>query len=62
MLAMTWKKLGSLDGWTAYWETRSHRMYARTDGVFGKQKDFEERPADLEMAWTVFRAWVRSRR
>ena len=58
---MAWKTLGTHRGWTGYWESRDHRMYAKPGGLFGDTKHFRERPASLEMAWVVFKSWADSR-
>jgi hypothetical protein len=58
---MAWQELGYLKGWTAYWESYDHRMYAKEQSTFGSTHHFHERPKDLEMAWAVFRSWVNYR-
>lgn len=57
---MAWTNLGYYRGWTAYWETYDHRMYAKPGG-FGDTKHFHERPSSAAMAWAVFRSWVDER-
>lgn len=57
---MAWRELGYHRGWTAYWETQDHRMYAKEGGLVGETKHFSERPKDLEVAWTIFRSWANS--
>ena len=58
---MAWKEMGYYRGWTGYWESHDHRMYAKEGGLIGGTKHFDERPKDLEMAWVVFRSWVNNR-
>lgn len=57
---MAWTNLGYYRGWTAYWETYDHRMYAKPGG-FGDTKHFHERPSSAAMARAVFRSWVDER-
>jgi len=54
---MAWRELRYYRGWTGYWNSDDHRMYAKP-GAWGDTKHFHERPKDFDTAWAVFRAWV----
>lgn len=56
---MAWTKLGQFKGWTAFWETRDHRMYAKSEALFKDVKHFRGRPADRVTAWAIFTDWAR---
>lgn len=58
---MAWIELGYRRGWTAYWETHDHRMYAKENSLIGGTKHFDGRPGDRATAWAIFCSWAEER-
>jgi len=58
---MAWTELMYYRGWTIYWDTTSHKMYAKEGGLISSTHHFYERPRDRATACAVAKAWADER-